>query len=180
MSCARKAVRRRLSPVHSVSGRWDVAHLIREFAAEQQASAPRANAGRVLGESRLELQAGLCRGPDWPDVEQLNDGGAGLTSVPTARHDRRYRVSVGGYLVDTGCPGIKNALGPKATSERVDCRNSPAATSIRTTPTAIDPTGAGAAAGLWRRGVRPRSRVRAASRRRRRQGPTWASGRVRA
>lgn len=51
--------------------------------------------------------------PDWPDTARRDPSITGLVSVLVARHHRRGRVSVCGYLVDAYCLGVKDALGPR-------------------------------------------------------------------
>lgn len=54
---------------------------------------------------------------DWPDVAVADDGHGGMACVVVARRHRPHRVSVCGYLVDTQCLGVKNALGPRTMSD---------------------------------------------------------------
>ncbi|MBA2323191.1 MAG: helix-turn-helix domain-containing protein [Pseudonocardiales bacterium] len=54
---------------------------------------------------------------DWLDVPATDDGAEGLAGVVVARHERPYPVSAAGYLVDTYCLGVKNALGPRSMSD---------------------------------------------------------------
>jgi hypothetical protein len=54
---------------------------------------------------------------DWPDRVR-EDGESGLVQVAVARRHKPQRVSVCGYLVDTYCLGVKNALGPELMNER--------------------------------------------------------------
>lgn len=49
----------------------------------------------------------------WHDVDLGPDGPAGLALVLVARAGRPGRVSVAGFLVDTFCLGVKNAIGPE-------------------------------------------------------------------
>ena len=53
--------------------------------------------------------------PEWPDVDQPDPTTAGelLVMVLVARAKRHGHVTVCGYLVDVGCLGVKNALGPR-------------------------------------------------------------------
>lgn len=55
---------------------------------------------------------------DWPDTATPDNGTAGLAGVVVARRHRPHRVSVAGFLVDTYCLGVKNALGPDVMNER--------------------------------------------------------------
>jgi hypothetical protein len=95
----------------------EVAHLVRDLATEEQTSAAEPELVGCWASPGWSTGLTFGRRPDWSDVEQPNESGAGLASVLVARRDRRHRVSVCGYLVDTGCLGVKNALGPKAISE---------------------------------------------------------------
>ena len=54
---------------------------------------------------------------DWPDAAATDNGAEGLAGVVVARRERPHRTSVAGYLVDTYCLGVKDALGPKSMSE---------------------------------------------------------------
>ena len=49
----------------------------------------------------------------WEDIDLRHDGPAGIALVLVARAARHDRVSVCGYLVDTFCLGVKNAIGPE-------------------------------------------------------------------
>lgn len=53
---------------------------------------------------------------DWPDQPEHGIEASGLVGVIVAREMRRpgNRVSVCGYLVDTYCLGVKDALGPRS------------------------------------------------------------------
>jgi hypothetical protein len=54
--------------------------------------------------------------PEWPDAD-APEGITGLAGVLVARRAPRRRVSACGYLVDTHCLGVKNALGPAVMDE---------------------------------------------------------------
>ena len=54
----------------------------------------------------------------WEDVDLGPDGPAGMALVLVARAGRHDRVSVCGYLVDTFCLGVKDALGPESIRQR--------------------------------------------------------------
>jgi hypothetical protein len=58
-----------------------------------------------------------CRAA-WDDVDLGPDGPAGIVLVLVARAGRGDRVLVCGYLVDTFCLGVKNALGPQRMHRR--------------------------------------------------------------
>ncbi|MDQ3153485.1 MAG: helix-turn-helix domain-containing protein, partial [Actinomycetota bacterium] len=55
---------------------------------------------------------------DWREPDPPQHGAEGLTGVIVARRARPQRVSVCGYLVDTYCLGVKNALGPETMNDR--------------------------------------------------------------
>jgi hypothetical protein len=55
--------------------------------------------------------------PDWPVSPRASDGTGGLVTVMVARRDRRSRIRVCVYLVDTFCLGVKDAIGPQAVSD---------------------------------------------------------------
>lgn len=56
--------------------------------------------------------------PDWPNGEPCEDSVGGIVSILVAREDRRHRVSICGYLVDTFCLGVKNVIGPRIMSQQ--------------------------------------------------------------
>jgi len=56
--------------------------------------------------------------PDWRDCDDTSDFPGGIAAVLVARRHRTNRVSVCGYLVDTYCLGVKDALGPRVMSDR--------------------------------------------------------------
>jgi len=57
----------------------------------------------------------VAEGQDWRDCEGPGSDRSGLAGVVVARERRRHgaTVSVCGYLVDTYCLGVKDALGPR-------------------------------------------------------------------
>lgn len=55
---------------------------------------------------------------DWPVPDDCGPGRGGIVGALVARRDRPGRVSVCGYLVDTWCLGVKNALGPRLMNDR--------------------------------------------------------------
>jgi hypothetical protein len=60
------------------------------------------------------------RPPDWIDDDDLPPlaMGAGLPSIAVAREHSDNEVSVCGYLVDTYCQGVKNAIAPSMVDRR--------------------------------------------------------------
>jgi len=65
-------------------------------------------------------QCNSARPTDWIDDDQLPPMamGAGLVSVAIARQHSDTEVSVCGYLVDTYCLGVKNAVPPNILDRR--------------------------------------------------------------
>ena len=55
---------------------------------------------------------------DWPRLDDCGPGLGGIAGALVACHHRPGRVSVCGYLVDTWCLGVKNALGPRLMNDR--------------------------------------------------------------
>jgi hypothetical protein len=93
------------------------AQLVREVARQAAEAAPEpAVVGCWVSEG---WSAGLtvAGDHDWPDRSR-EDGESGLAMVAVARRHKPQRVSVCGYLVDTYCLGVKNALGPEIMNER--------------------------------------------------------------
>jgi hypothetical protein len=91
-----------------------VTALVRAMAVEQAAADPHRLVGCWMSR---EWSGGLTVSghPEWPDVDFDRSGPhGGLVSVVVARAERRHRVTVCGYLVDTFCLGVKNALGPRS------------------------------------------------------------------
>lgn len=94
-----------------------VAPLVRAVAARSAAEQPEA---AVLG---CWVSPGWSSGltvhghPEWPDVPESDAGPGGVAIVAVARRQRSHRVSVCGYLVDTYCLGVKDALGPRVMSD---------------------------------------------------------------
>lgn len=92
----------------------EVAPLVRRVAAEARpvpvAQTELAGCWVSPGWSRELL---VRRRAGWDDVDLGPDGPAGLALVLVARAVRHDRVSVCGYLVDTFCLGVKNAIGPE-------------------------------------------------------------------
>jgi hypothetical protein len=93
----------------------DVAPLVRELAAEAPADALLAGCWVSPGWSRDLIVAPR---DGWADVDLGPGGPVGLALVLVARAGRRDDVSVCGYLVDTFCLGVKNAIGPERMRRR--------------------------------------------------------------
>lgn len=55
----------------------------------------------------------------WKDVDLGPDGPEGMALVVVARAGRHDRLSLCGWLLDTFCLGVKNAIGPEAMRRRV-------------------------------------------------------------
>jgi hypothetical protein len=91
-----------------------VAPLVRRVAQEASATPPAR--GRLVG---CWISPGWSRGliverrEGWEDVELGPDGPEGVALVLVARADRHDRAVVCGWLVDTFCLGVKNAIGPE-------------------------------------------------------------------
>lgn len=103
----------------------DVAQMVRELASEAEAGpAPEPELAGCWVSPGWSNGLGFDPRPDWPDRADFAppDGSdpdlAVLVSVLVARRDRRHRLSVCGYLVDTGCLGVKDAIGPKPVADR--------------------------------------------------------------
>jgi hypothetical protein len=92
-----------------------VAELVRTIARQRAADAPEP-AIRGCWVSR-GWSDGLTveERADWPDVDAgvARPSASGLVGVLVAREDRAGRLSACGYLVDTYCLGVKDALGPR-------------------------------------------------------------------
>jgi hypothetical protein len=104
----------------------DAARLVRVVARERDCQAAETGPGNATdrpraSQARAWVNPGWQRGlridghADWPD-----DAGApteasdsGVASLLVAAPDRRGTQSVCGYLIDTWCLGVKNAIGPK-------------------------------------------------------------------
>lgn len=55
--------------------------------------------------------------PEWPDGGKAPKGASGLAQVLVAQPSRRGKLAVCGYLVDTWCLGVKDAVGPRRMRE---------------------------------------------------------------
>jgi hypothetical protein len=85
----------------------------------------------ALTRRRCWISPGWCiglrveRSKQWPGSEDAGPGDGerppgqgGIVGVLVVQDDRYGKVSVCGYLVDTWCLGVKNALGPRIMSEK--------------------------------------------------------------
>lgn len=95
-----------------------VAPLVRRLAAEDAAAAPEPAVVGCWVSPGWSTNLTVDGHDDWSDVEALESGPEGVACVAVARRHRPHRVSVCGYLVDTFCLGVKNALGPEVMNER--------------------------------------------------------------
>jgi hypothetical protein len=96
-----------------------IAPLVRQVAAESPA--PHAGAAELAGcwiSPNWSRELLVQRRDGWEDTDLGDDGPAGLVLVLVARASRHDRVSVCGYLVDTFCLGVKNAIGPEQMHRR--------------------------------------------------------------
>jgi hypothetical protein len=96
-----------------------IAPLVRRVA--QEASAEPASTPALVGcWVSPGWSAGLIVEPceEWEDVDLGPDGPQGVALALVARADRHDRVSVCGWLVDTFCLGVKNAIGPAVMRRR--------------------------------------------------------------
>lgn len=96
-----------------------IAPLVRSIAAQSPA-AP-AGAGPLIGcwvSPGWSRELLVASREGWNDVDLGPNGPAGVALVLVARATRHDRVSVGGFLLDTFCLGVKNVLGPEEMRER--------------------------------------------------------------
>jgi len=91
-----------------------VTALVRAMAVEQAAADPHQLVGCWVS-PRWSGGLTVTGHPEWPDVDfDRSELHGGLANVVVARQERRHRVTVCGYLVDTYCLGLKNTLGPRS------------------------------------------------------------------
>jgi hypothetical protein len=94
-----------------------VSPLVRTVAEERVAAAPEpALVGCWVSpgwSNGLTVQASA----DWPVNVAGHPDGSGLAGVLVGRRHRYGRASICGYLVDTWCLGVKNALGPRVMND---------------------------------------------------------------
>jgi hypothetical protein len=96
----------------------DIAPLVNAIAAED--SPPEMDPG-VVGcwvSPGWSIDLTVHGHPEWRDTDDTADFPGGIAAVLVARRHRTNRVSVCGYLVDTYCLGVKNALGPRVLRDR--------------------------------------------------------------
>jgi hypothetical protein len=94
-----------------------IAPLVRQLAAERPAEEPAVVGCWISPGWSRELI--VERRDGWDDVELGPDGPAGIVLVLVACAGRRRdAVTVCGYLVDTFCLGVKDALGPELMRSR--------------------------------------------------------------
>jgi hypothetical protein len=96
----------------------EVAPLIRAAAGRQAAAAgPAALEGCWISPG-WSTGLTIAGDPKWPDIATTDVGVGGMATVLVARRHKPSQVSVCGYLLDTFCLGVKNALGPLIRSDR--------------------------------------------------------------
>ena len=93
-----------------------IAPLVRRLAAESPAGIAELAGCWISPSWSRELL--VQRRDGWEDIDLGDHGPAGIVLVLVARAPRHGRVSVCGYLVDTFCLGVKNAIGPEEMHRR--------------------------------------------------------------
>jgi hypothetical protein len=97
----------------------EAARLVRAVAAQDEVGAPEAPVAACWISPGWSLGLAVDGHPEWADVDEPDEETAGLASVLLARQERRYgKLRYCGYMVDTYCLGVKNALGPESIDER--------------------------------------------------------------
>jgi hypothetical protein len=109
----------------------EATRLVRALACERDSGQTAAGAGATDGreaarQARCWVNPGWRRGlrieahPEWPDDvgAPTEAGDSGAAFVLVAAPDGHNRLSMCGYLVDTWCLGVKNAMGPKRMAQR--------------------------------------------------------------
>ncbi len=95
-----------------------VSPLIRQIARESSAQAPMPSVLRCWISPGWHIGLSVDEFGDWPRLDDCGPGLGGIAGALVACHHRPGRVSVCGYLVDTWCLGVKNALGPRLMNDR--------------------------------------------------------------
>ena len=97
-----------------------VSPLIRQIAREATMQAPLSSVVGCWVSPGWSIGLRVEGFADWPTTapEDCEPGHGGIAGALVARRHRPGRVSVCGYLVDTWCLGVKNALGPRLMNER--------------------------------------------------------------
>jgi hypothetical protein len=94
-----------------------VAQLVRDLARQAANAAPEPAVVGCWVSDGWSVGLRVDGARQWPDHPR-EDGESGLAIVAVARRHKPQRVSVCGYLVDTYCLGVKNALGPQVMNDR--------------------------------------------------------------
>ena len=90
-----------------------VAPLIRMIAEQDAATAPEPSVVGCWVSGGWSGGLGVDDSDGWPDIAGDSELSSGLVGVVVARERSRHRgIAVCGYLVDTYCLGVKNAMGP--------------------------------------------------------------------
>jgi hypothetical protein len=115
-----------------------VAPMVRAVARDQAASAPQPAVTGCWVSRGWSVGLTVDEGRGWPDRPAAGGGTSGLAGALVSRDGRRGHnraISVCGYLVDTYCLGVKDALGPltmdAAGLRRFATASSPASTAHR-------------------------------------------------
>lgn len=96
--------------------RGEVAPLVREIARQQKEAAPKPQLVGCWVSRGWSEGLSVPKNHGWPDRKRRGTETSGLAGVLVAREHPRIsgNVSWCGYLVDTYCLGVKDALGPRA------------------------------------------------------------------
>lgn len=94
-----------------------VAPLARAIDKERAASSRRPALAGCWISAGWSVGLAVDRDRDWPDRPEHGRPGSGLVGVLVARERRGDAVTACGYLVDTYCLGVKDALGPRTMSQ---------------------------------------------------------------
>lgn len=93
----------------------EVVPIVRAIASEEAADAPEPEVAGCWVSPGWSVGLAVVEDKSWPDREGCGMEGSGLVAVLMARERRRRgdAVSVCGWLVDTYCLGVKDALGQR-------------------------------------------------------------------